>query len=113
MINKILIVKKMSAQEFYYDGKNKSPEVVEADLEQEKNLGLIKNHDNLEIAEAPSRARQKLEKGDLLLSGLRAALSIKLVRFPTSRLTSISSKFSTAILFFLLLRFYFFSFFFK
>jgi len=42
MINKILIVKKMSAQEFYYDGKNKSPEVVEADLEQEKNLCLIK-----------------------------------------------------------------------
>ena len=39
-----------------------------------KNLGLIKNYDKLEIAEAPSRARQKLKKGDLLLSGLVGSL---------------------------------------
>jgi restriction endonuclease S subunit len=39
-----------------------------------KNLGLIKNYDKLNIEEAPSRARQKLEKGDLLLSGLVGSL---------------------------------------
>ena len=39
-----------------------------------KNLGLIKSYDKLEIAEAPSRARQKLEKGDLLLSSLVGSL---------------------------------------
>lgn len=39
-----------------------------------KDLGLIKNYNKLTIEEAPSRARQKLEKGDLLISGLVGSL---------------------------------------
>jgi type I restriction enzyme S subunit len=37
-------------------------------------LGLIKDYNKLEISEAPSRARQKLERGDLLLSSLSGSL---------------------------------------
>jgi type I restriction enzyme S subunit len=39
-----------------------------------KNLGLIKNYNKLDIAEAPSRARQKIENEDLLLSSLVGSL---------------------------------------
>ena len=39
-----------------------------------KDLGIIKKISRLNSLEAPSRARQKLEKGDLLLSGLSGSL---------------------------------------
>ena len=39
-----------------------------------KNLGIIQKINPLNSEEAPSRARQKLEKGDLLLSGLSGSL---------------------------------------
>lgn len=40
----------------------------------DKDLGLIRNYNKLNINEAPSRARQKIEKGNLLLSGLSGSL---------------------------------------
>lgn len=39
-----------------------------------KSLGLITNYNKLNPSEAPSRAKQKIEKGDLLLSGLSGSL---------------------------------------
>ena len=39
-----------------------------------KNFGVIQNINKLTSKEAPSRARQKLERGDLLLSGLSGSL---------------------------------------
>jgi len=39
-----------------------------------KNFGIITNINKLTSKEAPSRARQKLERGDLLLSGLSGSL---------------------------------------
>lgn len=40
----------------------------------DKDLGIIKNYNKLEVKDAPSRARQKIEKGDLLLSSLSGSL---------------------------------------
>ncbi len=40
----------------------------------DKNFGLIKNKNRLEVKETPSRARQKLERGDLLISSLTGSL---------------------------------------
>ena len=40
----------------------------------EKNLGIIKDYKIMKASEAPSRARQKVEKGDLLVASLSGSL---------------------------------------
>jgi len=73
MFNKILIIKKISTQQFYYNGQSASSGIIEADAEQENNFLLIKKilddkRKDYRIVSRKELTNEKVSDYDLIIS---------------------------------------------